>query len=78
MYGFRWRDNFIGVVIRGEEIDPRQEVYYERVRNITEVLEKEDKMRLTLATPPDYNKSPPLRRAPKVSRRIDRDLEFWP
>ena len=51
MYGFRWRENFIGVVIRGEEIDPRQEVYYERVRNVAAVLEKEDNMRLTLPRP---------------------------
>ena len=50
MYGFRWRDNFIGLVIQGEEIDPREEVYYERVRNITAVLEKED------AAPPVRNK----------------------
>jgi hypothetical protein len=46
MYGFRWRENFIGVVMRGEEIDPRQEVYYERVRNIAELLEKEENMHI--------------------------------
>jgi hypothetical protein len=49
MHGIRWRNKFVGVMIVGDEIDPNQEVYYERVRNLTEVLEKEDTM---LVTPP--------------------------
>jgi hypothetical protein len=53
MYGFRWGDSFIGVVIRGEEIDPRQEAYYERVRNIAEVLGKEGQLAADLTSPPD-------------------------
>jgi hypothetical protein len=77
MYGFRWKDNFIGVIIRGDEIDPDQEVYYERVRNIAEVLEKKDNMLVTLPTPPDHNQNPPPRTTSKASRQIDRDMEFW-
>jgi hypothetical protein len=48
LYGFRWKGIFIGVVRRGEEVDPRQEVYYERVRRLTEVLQKDDEMSITL------------------------------
>jgi hypothetical protein len=59
MYGLRWRENFLGVVIRGEEIDPRQEVYYERVRNIEEALAKEDSMLLTLPTSSDDRDNAP-------------------
>jgi hypothetical protein len=46
----KWRLilNVFGIVRRGEEIDPRQEVYYERARRIAEVLQKEDNMAITL------------------------------
>jgi hypothetical protein len=57
MSGFRWRGNFIGVVTRGEEIDPRQEVYYERVRQIAEVLDRKDNGQLTLRTSGPRQKS---------------------
>jgi hypothetical protein len=42
MSGFRWRGSFIGVVTRGEEINPREEAHFERVRKIAQVLEKTD------------------------------------
>jgi hypothetical protein len=46
----KWRLvlSFFGIVRRGEEIDPRQEVYNERARRITELLQKEDNMVITL------------------------------
>lgn len=46
----RWRLvlGFFGMVRREEEIDPRREAYYERVRRIAEMLQKEDNMAITL------------------------------
>jgi hypothetical protein len=46
----KWRVvlSFFGIVRRREEIDPRQEDYYERARRIAEVLQKEDSMVITL------------------------------
>jgi hypothetical protein len=46
----KWRlvRRFFGIVRRGEEIDPRQEAYYEHVKRIAELLQKEDNMVITL------------------------------
>ena len=71
LHGFRWGNGFIGLVTRGEEVDPRQEVYYETVRRLTELLEKEDSMVVSLpVAATDPNKTPPTRKA-RVSRQLE-------
>jgi hypothetical protein len=42
MFGFRWRNHFIGFGSGGEEIDPRHHVHNTQVRKLTEVLEGRD------------------------------------
>jgi hypothetical protein len=70
LHGFRWGNGFIGLVMRGEEVDPIQEVYYERVRRLTELLEKEDTMVVSLPVAAvDSNKTPP--RKARVSRQLE-------
>jgi hypothetical protein len=66
MSGFRRRGSFIGLVTRGEEINPREEAHFERVRKIAQVLEKQDAADIGGLS--DRNLNPPTRRAPKASR----------
>jgi hypothetical protein len=67
MYGFHWKNNIIGVAVRREDVDPRQEVYYERARDIAQLLEKEDNMQITLLGPSGCEKSPSVSVAPEAS-----------
>lgn len=48
MLGFRWRNNFIGMVMGGEPVDPKEEAYYEVQRRIAKQLEKPETNRVSI------------------------------
>lgn len=50
MFGFRWKTNFIGVIIGGEEVDPRQKARYDMERSITEILDRPEDTRVSISS----------------------------